>query len=66
MNEAELVVSECSRIAGIGVSMYADYGPAQRLYTPRGYVPDGRGLISGGIPSYAGMPSRWTTGSSST
>jgi len=30
-------------LAGIGVGLYADYGPAQRLYTLRGYVPDGRG-----------------------
>ena len=24
--------------------MYADYGPAQRMYIKRGYVPDGLGL----------------------
>jgi hypothetical protein len=23
----------------------ASYGPAQRLYAKRGYIPDGRGLI---------------------
>ena len=31
-------------MAGIGVGMDPDYGPAQRLYVLRGYVPDGRGL----------------------
>jgi hypothetical protein len=26
--------------------MTPDYGPAQRLYVLRGYIPDGRGLAS--------------------
>lgn len=30
---------------GLGVGMYFHYGPAQRLYAKRGYVPDGRGLM---------------------
>jgi GNAT superfamily N-acetyltransferase len=30
---------------GVGVGMHIYYGPAQRLYAKRGYVPDGRGLI---------------------
>jgi GNAT superfamily N-acetyltransferase len=29
---------------GIGVGLDPDYGPAQRLYVRRGYVPDGRGI----------------------
>lgn len=29
---------------GIGVGLYSDYGPAQRLYVRLGYVPDGRGV----------------------
>lgn len=29
---------------GIGFGLYADYGPAQRLYVRLGYVPDGRGI----------------------
>jgi GNAT superfamily N-acetyltransferase len=35
-----------SRVAtiGIGVGLDPDYGPAQRLYVRRGYVPDGRGI----------------------
>jgi len=30
--------------AGISVGLYADYGPAQRLYVKLGYVPDGYGV----------------------
>src|SRR5262249_37165395 len=29
---------------GLGVGLYPDYGPAQRLYVSMGYRPDGRGL----------------------
>ncbi len=29
---------------GLGVGLYADYGPAHRLYATRGYVLDGRGV----------------------
>ena len=29
---------------GIGVGLYRDYGPAQRLYFRLGYKPDGRGI----------------------
>jgi GNAT superfamily N-acetyltransferase len=29
---------------GIGVGLYADYGPAQRLYIDLGFRPDGRGI----------------------
>ncbi len=31
-------------VIGIGVGLYPDYGPAQRLYTKLGYRPDGRGI----------------------
>jgi len=44
MDEAERLVRERSPVVGIGVGLYADYGPAQRLYVLRGYVPDGRGM----------------------
>lgn len=46
LDEAERKVAEHSDVAGIGVGMTPDYGPAQRLYVLRGYVPDGRGLAS--------------------
>ena len=41
---AENLIRTRSSIVGIGVGMYSDYGPAQRMYVTRGYVPDGRGL----------------------
>ena len=45
MDEAERRISQRSPLAGIGVGMTADYGPAQRMYVTRDYIPDGRGLI---------------------
>lgn len=50
MDEAERVIAARSPVVGIGVGMTADYGAAQRLYVRRGYVPDGRGLITHGQP----------------
>jgi len=44
MDEAERAAGGYSKIVGIGVGMYPDYGVAQRLYVKRGYIPDGRGL----------------------
>ena len=45
LDEAEKRIFARSPVAGIGVGLYADYGPAQRMYALRGYVPDGRGLM---------------------
>jgi GNAT superfamily N-acetyltransferase len=45
MDKAESEIARVSDIAGIGVGMTADYGAAQRLYTLRSYIPDGRGLF---------------------
>jgi GNAT superfamily N-acetyltransferase len=39
----EGLISERSPKAGICVALHDDYGPAQRLYARRGYIPDGRG-----------------------
>ena len=50
MDRAEERIATRSPIAGIGVGMTADYGAAQQLYVRRGYVPDGRGLMSAGQP----------------
>ena len=50
MDEAETLIRERSVEAGIGVGMYADYGPAQRMYVLRGYVPDGLGLTMNHAP----------------
>jgi GNAT superfamily N-acetyltransferase len=41
------VEAEASRLCdevGLGVGLHAGYGPAQRMYVKRGYVPDGKGL----------------------
>jgi ribosomal protein S18 acetylase RimI-like enzyme len=45
MDEAEKRIFTRSKFAGLGVGLYADYGPAQLMYVRRGYVPDGRGLM---------------------
>lgn len=48
---AEKRIGKRSPIAGIGVGMTADYGPAQRLYVHLGYRPDGRGIAQHGTPA---------------
>ncbi len=50
MDEAESRVSQRSDRVGIGVGLTPDYGPAQRFYVRRGYVPDARGLMSNDEP----------------
>ena len=54
MDVAESAIALVNRVAGIGVGMTADYGPAQRLYVLRGYVPDGRGLYYRNHPTVHG------------
>ena len=41
LDEAESRIAQRADIVGIGFSLYADYGAAQRLYFLRGYIPDG-------------------------
>lgn len=41
---AETEAQTRSKLIGIGVGLYADYGRAQIMYVKRGYVPDGRGV----------------------
>jgi ribosomal protein S18 acetylase RimI-like enzyme len=48
LDEAERRISVRSPLAGIGVGLYTSYGPAQRLYIKRGYIPDGNGVSSSG------------------
>jgi len=50
MDEAESRIKQRASSAGIGVGLTPDYGPAQRLYARRGYVPDGRGLMVDDVP----------------
>jgi ribosomal protein S18 acetylase RimI-like enzyme len=52
VDEAERRIFKRSPVAGIGVGLYPDYGPAQRMYVLRGYVPDGLGI------SYKNQPVR--------
>lgn len=40
---------------GITVGLFDEYGPAQRLYGQRGYIPDGRGACQGRRPLSKGM-----------
>jgi GNAT superfamily N-acetyltransferase len=40
---------------GITVGLFDQYGPAQRMYGQRGYVPDGRGACQGQRPLSEGM-----------
>ena len=44
MDPAEEHEGTRSRVAGIGVGMNADYGPAHVMYLERGNRPDGRGV----------------------
>ena len=44
MDRLEAIVLERSTQIGIGVGLYSDYGPAQRMYVKRGYIPDGKGI----------------------
>ena len=44
LDAAEAEIATRAKIAGIGVGLTADYGPAQILYIQRGYLPDGRGI----------------------
>lgn len=49
---ASALIAHCEQVAmeagaeyiGISVGLYADYGPAQRLYVKLGYMPDGFGV----------------------
>ena len=44
MDVAEARQAERAPVAGIGVGLYADYGPAHAMYLQRGYRPDGHGI----------------------
>lgn len=48
MHAAESQIIRRSLVAGIGVGLTPDYGPAHILYARRGYIPDGRGIYQGG------------------
>ena len=56
MDAAERFVRERGiATLGITVGLFDEYGPAQRLYGRRGYIPDGRGACRGQRPLSKGM-----------
>ncbi|WP_169813135.1 GNAT family N-acetyltransferase [Nocardia jejuensis] len=50
LDAVEATARQRGNRVGLGVGLYSDYGPAQRLYVRRGYVPDGRGIVYDGSP----------------
>ena len=44
LEEAEKRVKLISDKVSLGVGLHSGYGPAQRLYIKRGYIPDGTGV----------------------
>ncbi len=50
MDEAEKLIATRAQKAGITVGLFDAYGPAQRLYARRGYIPDGRGACQAHRP----------------
>lgn len=50
METAEKLIATRASRAGITVGLFDVYGPAQRLYAKRGYLPDGRGACQGRRP----------------
>jgi len=44
LDRAEAEVAHRSGVVGIGVGLHPGYNAAQRLYSKRGYIPDGRGI----------------------
>lgn len=51
----DLAAQEGYEHIGIGVGLYQDYRPAQRLYFQLGYIPDGSGITYKGQPTVAGQ-----------
>ena len=44
MDTAEIIAKNYSNKVYLDVCLNSEYGPAQRLYVKRGYVPDGKGV----------------------
>jgi GNAT superfamily N-acetyltransferase len=45
LDAAESAIKTRHDVAGLGIGLYRNYGPAQLMYLERGYRPDGRGLV---------------------
>ena len=56
MDAAEELIATRATQTGITVGLFDEYGPAQRLYAKRGYVPDGRDACQGLRPLIQGEP----------
>ncbi|HZO89089.1 MAG TPA: GNAT family N-acetyltransferase [Chthonomonadaceae bacterium] len=54
MEYAERFAAQRVGRIGICVGIFDAYGPAQRLYIKRGFVPDGRGVCQGHRPLHEG------------
>lgn len=44
LNKCEKLACSFSELITLGVGLHEGYGPAQRLYIKRGYIPDGSGV----------------------
>ena len=44
LDVAEAAAAETADEVGLGVGLHSGYGPAQRLYVKRGFIPDGSGV----------------------
>lgn len=54
-DELEFIAAKTSTYIGLGVGLYKDYGNAQRMYTSRGYILDGRDIAYKNIPVIPGQ-----------
>lgn len=54
ISQCEKEVFKKTKVIGIGVGLYADYGSAQIMYIKHGYVPDGKGITYNCQPVPAG------------
>ncbi|MGK5594668.1 MAG: N-acetyltransferase family protein [Parachlamydiaceae bacterium] len=52
----EVACDEGYEKIGIGVGLYQDYGPAQKLYFKMGYQPDGNGITYNSVRVTPGKP----------
>lgn len=58
LDAAEQAAAQLAAAVSLGVGLHAGYGPAQRLYVKRGYVPDGSGVWYQDKPLPMNAPSR--------
>ena len=58
LDRVESAASARSKVVGIGVGLYSDYGAAQRIYVRRGHLPDGRGIMDRNQPVAPGATIR--------